>query len=288
MAVLIAQYGLGSLINLAYLLLVMLVSCLIFIFGILGLICYFAKVNIFKFMRFISRKVLIVFATSSSESTLAPLMRKLEKAGLSKATVGLVLPTGYSFNLDCTNIYLAMSLIFLAQAFNVNLSLAHEISILIVLMIASKGAVGVTGSGFIVLGSTLAALGNMEISEANATLAQVLPVAAIGVLLGVDKFMSEMRAVGNLCGNSVAALIVAIWDKQIDWEKFRYALDNPEKIPQRRHALTHSLQEVITINFLQGIILFSKLLHKALIKIETKTHLQNSIVNSFICTKITA
>ncbi|WP_052780899.1 cation:dicarboxylate symporter family transporter [Campylobacter coli] len=224
MAVLIAQYGLGSLINLAYLLLVMLVSCLIFIFGILGLICYFAKVNIFKFMRFISREVLIVFATSSSESALAPLMRKLEKAGLSKAT-----PTGYSFNLDCTNIYLAMSLIFLAQAFNVNLSLAHEISILIVLMIASKGAVGVTGSGFIVLGSTLAALGNMEISEANATLAQVLPVAAIGVLLGVDKFMSEMRAVGNLCGNSVAALIVAIWDKQIDWEKFRYALDNPEK-----------------------------------------------------------
>lgn len=229
MAVLIAQYGLGSLINLAYLLLVMLVSCLIFIFGILGLICYFAKVNIFKFMHFISREVLIVFATSSSESALAPLMRKLEKAGLSKATVGLVLPTGYSFNLDCTNIYLAMSLIFLAQAFNVNLSLAHEISILIVLMIASKGAVGVTGSGFIVLGSTLAALGNMEISEANATLAQVLPVAAIGVLLGVDKFMSEMRAVGNLCGNSVAALIVAIWDKQIDWEKFRYALDNPEK-----------------------------------------------------------
>ncbi|EDO9472405.1 cation:dicarboxylase symporter family transporter [Campylobacter coli] len=227
MAVLIAQYGLGSLINLAYLLLVMLVSC--FIFGILGLICYFAKVNIFKFMRFISREVLIVFATSSSESALAPLMRKLEKAGLSKATVGLVLPTGYSFNLDCTNIYLAMSLIFLAQAFNVNLSLAHEISILIVLMIASKGAVGVTGSGFIVLGSTLAALGNMEISEANTTLAQVLPVAAIGVLLGVDKFMSEMRAVGNLCGNSVAALIVAIWDKQIDWEKFRYALDNPEK-----------------------------------------------------------
>ncbi|EJP2857271.1 cation:dicarboxylase symporter family transporter [Campylobacter coli] len=181
MAVLIAQYGLGSLINLAYLLLVMLVSCLIFIFGILGLICYFAKVNIFKFMRFISREVLIVFATSSSESALAPLMRKLEKAGLSKATVGLVLP------------------------------------------------IGVTGSGFIVLGSTLAALGNMEISEANTTLAQVLPVAAIGVLLGVDKFMSEMRAVGNLCGNSVAALIVAIWDKQIDWEKFRYALDNPEK-----------------------------------------------------------
>ncbi|TQR22632.1 C4-dicarboxylate ABC transporter [Campylobacter sp. MIT 97-5078] len=233
MAVLIANFGLSSLINLGYLLFVMLISCLIFIFGILGLICYFAKVNIFKFMRFISREVLIVFATSSSESALAPLMRKLEKAGLSRATVGLILPTGYSFNLDCTNIYLAMSLIFLVQAFGVNLSLTHEISILIVLMIASKGAVGVTGSGFIVLGSTLAALGGMQITEANngmgATLAQVLPVAAISVLLGVDKFMSEMRAVGNLCGNSVAALIVGIWDKQIDWEKFRYAIEHPEE-----------------------------------------------------------
>lgn len=233
MAVLVANFGLSSLADLVYLLIVMLISCLIFIFGVLGLICYFVKVNIFKFMRFISREVLIVFATSSSESALAPLMRKLEKAGLSRASVGLILPTGYSFNLDCTNIYLAMSLIFLSQAFGVNLSLSHEISILIVLMIASKGAVGVTGSGFIVLGSTLSALGGMQIPEANngmgGTLAQVLPVAAISVLLGVDKFMSEMRAVGNLCGNSVAALIVAIWDKQIDWEKFRYAIDHPDE-----------------------------------------------------------
>ncbi|WP_258107979.1 cation:dicarboxylate symporter family transporter [Campylobacter lari] len=233
MAFLVAKYGLDSLLNLGYLLVVMLFASLLFIFGVLGLICFIAKVNIFKFMRFISREVLIVFATSSSESALAPLMRKLEKAGISKATVGLVLPTGYSFNLDCTNIYLAMSLIFLAQAFNVELSLTHEISILIVLMIASKGAVGVTGSGFIILGSTLAALSNMHIAEANnglgASLGEVLPVAAISILLGVDKFMSEIRAVGNLCGNSVAALIVAIWDKQIDWEKFRYALDNPKE-----------------------------------------------------------
>lgn len=233
MAFLVAKYGLDSLLNLGYLLIVMLLASLLFIFGVLGLICFIAKVNIFKFMRFISREVLIVFATSSSESALAPLMRKLEKAGISKATVGLVLPTGYSFNLDCTNIYLAMSLIFLAQAFNVELSLTHEISILIVLMIASKGAVGVTGSGFIILGSTLAALSNMHIAEANnglgASLGEVLPVAAISILLGVDKFMSEIRAVGNLCGNSVAALIVAIWDKQIDWEKFHYALDNPKE-----------------------------------------------------------
>ncbi|MCV3398483.1 cation:dicarboxylase symporter family transporter [Campylobacter lari] len=233
MAFLVTKYGLDSLLNLGYLLVVMLLASLLFIFGVLGLICFIAKVNIFKFMRFISREVLIVFATSSSESALAPLMKKLEKAGISKATVGLVLPTGYSFNLDCTNIYLAMSLIFLAQAFNVELSLTHEISILIVLMIASKGAVGVTGSGFIILGSTLAALSNMHIAEANnglgASLGEVLPVAAISILLGVDKFMSEIRAVGNLCGNSVAALIVAIWDKQIDWEKFHYALDNPKE-----------------------------------------------------------
>ncbi len=233
MAFLVAKYGFGSLINLGYLLLVMLSSCLLFIFGVLGIICYFAKVNIFKFMRFISHEVLIVFATSSSESALAPLMRKLEKAGISKPTVGLVLPTGYSFNLDCTNIYLSMSFIFLAQAFNVELSLWQEISIILVLMVSSKGAVGVTGSGFIVLGSTIAALGTMWIPTAHhgdgALLRDVLPVAAISVLLGVDKFMSEMRAVGNLCGNSVAALIVAIWDKQIDWEKFRYALDHPEE-----------------------------------------------------------
>ncbi|WP_223810133.1 MULTISPECIES: cation:dicarboxylate symporter family transporter [unclassified Campylobacter] len=233
MAFLVAKYGLSSLVNLGYLLFVMLISCLIFIFGVAGAICYFVRVNIFKFMYFISREVLIVFATSSSESALAPLMRKLEKAGISKATVGLVLPTGYSFNLDCTNIYLSMSLIFLAQAFNVNLSLTHEISIILVLMVASKGAVGVTGSGFIVLGSTLAALGTMQIPEANngagAMLAEVLPVAAISVLLGVDKFMSEMRAVGNLCGNSVAALIVAIWERQIDWDKFNYAINHPEE-----------------------------------------------------------
>lgn len=227
----VAIYGLAPLINLGYLLLVMLVSCLVFIFGVLGIICYMAKVNIFKFMRFIFKEVIVVFATSSSESALPILMKKLEKAGIDKSTVGLVLPTGYSFNLDCTNIYLAMSLIFLAQAFNVPLTLGHEISILIVLMIASKGAVGVTGSGFIVLGATLGALGNMQLNElgVGTTLGDVLPAVAISLLLGVDKFMSEMRACGNLCGNSVACLIVAIWDKQIDMEKFQYALNHPEE-----------------------------------------------------------
>lgn len=217
MAYLIGKFGIASLIGMISLLVVMAVACLIFIFGVLGIICYFAKVNIFKFMRFIAKEVLVVFATSSSEVALAPLMKKLEAAGINRGCVGLIVPTGYSFNLDCTNIYLSMSVIFLAQAFDIKLSFTHLLSILIILMITSKGAVGVTGSGFVVLASTLSSLHD------------VIPVATVAVLLGVDKFMSEMRAVGNLCGNSVACLIVAIWDKKIDMDKFRYALDNPDE-----------------------------------------------------------
>ncbi|QDS03903.1 cation:dicarboxylate symporter family transporter [Campylobacter fetus] len=217
MAYLIGKFGLSSLFGMIQLLAVMATACLIFIFVILGAICYMAKVNIFKFMRFIAKEVLIVFATSSSEIALGPLMKKLEAAGISRGCVGLIVPTGYSFNLDCTNIYLSMSVIFLAQAFNIDLSFTHLLGILIILMITSKGAVGVTGSGFIVLAGTFGALHD------------VIPVVTVAVLLGVDKFMSEMRAVGNLCGNSVACLIVAIWDKKIDMEKFRYALDHPDE-----------------------------------------------------------
>ncbi len=217
MAYLIGKFGLSSLIGMIQLLAVMAVACIIFIFVVLGIICYVAKVNIFKFMRFIAKEVLVVFATSSSETALGPLMKKLEAAGISRGCVGLIIPTGYSFNLDCTNIYLSMSIIFLAQAFNIDLSFTHLLSILIILMITSKGAVGVTGSGFIVLAGTFGALHD------------VIPVVTVAVLLGVDKFMSEMRAVGNLCGNSVACLIVAIWDKKIDMEKFRYALDHPDE-----------------------------------------------------------
>ncbi len=218
MSFLIGKFGIASLINMAHLLGVMLISVLVFIFGILGIILWFYKINIFKFMRFIYKEVLIVFATSSSESALAPLMRRLESAGVSRGTTGLVIPTGYSFNLDSTNIYLSLAIIFVSQAFNIPLTIGEQLSIIIILMITSKGAVGVTGSGFIVLAGTLAALGG------------VIPVVTVAVLLGVDKFMSEMRAVGNLCGNAVAAVVVGAWDKQIDMEKFRYALDNPDKI----------------------------------------------------------
>jgi aerobic C4-dicarboxylate transport protein len=197
---------------------VMFISVIVFIFVILGLIMAIFKINIFKFIRFIYKEVLIVFATSSSESALAPLMRRLEAAGVSRGTTGLVIPTGYSFNLDCTNIYLSLSIIFLSQAFNIPLTLGEQLSIILILMVTSKGAVGVTGSGFIVLAGTLSAMGG------------ILPVVTVAVLLGVDKFMSEMRAVGNLCGNAVAAVVVGAWDKQIDMEKFRYALDNPKSV----------------------------------------------------------
>ena len=218
MAFLIGKFGIASLINMASLLGVMAISVLVFIFGVLGLIMAIFKINIFKFMRFIYKEVLIVFATSSSESALAPLMRRLEAAGVSRGTTGLVIPTGYSFNLDCTNIYLSLSIIFISQAFNIPLTLGEELSIIFILMVTSKGAVGVTGSGFIVLAGTLSAMGG------------AIPVVTVAVLLGVDKFMSEMRAVGNLCGNAVAAVVVGAWDKQIDMEKFKYSLDHPESV----------------------------------------------------------
>ena len=218
MAFLIGKFGVTSLLGMANLLGVMLISVLVFTFGVLGIILWFYKINVFKFMRFISKEVLIVFATSSSEAALAPLMRRLESAGVSRGTTGLVIPTGYSFNLGCTNIYLALSIIFLSQAFNVPLTLGEQMSIIFILMVTSKGAVGVTGSGIIILAGTLSAMGG------------AIPVATVAVLLGVDKFMSEMRAVGNLCGNAVATVFVGVWDKQIDMKKFRHALDHPESV----------------------------------------------------------
>lgn len=218
MSFLIGKFGIVSLINMASLLGVMFISVIAFIFVVLGLILAIFKINVFKFMRFIYKEVLIVFATSSSESALAPLMRRLESAGVSRGTTGLVIPTGYSFNLDCTNIYLSLSIIFLSQAFNLPLTLGEQLSIILILMITSKGAVGVTGSGFIVLAGTLSAMGG------------IIPVVTVAVLLGVDKFMSEMRAVGNLCGNAVAAVVVGAWDKQIDMQRFKYCLDNPDEV----------------------------------------------------------
>ena len=222
MAFLIAKFGFSSIGGMAMLLITMALACLVFIFVVLGVIAAIAKVNIFKFMRFIYREVLVVFATSSSETALAPLMRKLEKAGIQKASVGLVIPTGYSFNLDATNIYLSLAVIFLGQAFDIPLTIEQTITLIVILMVSSKGAVGVTGSGFIVLAGTLSAL-------TTADGGHLIPAVTVAAILGIDKFLSEMRSVGNLCGNAVACVIVSIWDKRVDMEKFRYALDNPEE-----------------------------------------------------------
>lgn len=222
MAYLIAKFGFGSISGMAMLLITMALACSAFIFGVLGVIAAIARVNIFKFMRFIYREVLVVFATSSSEAALAPLMRKLEKAGIQKASVGLVIPTGYSFNLDATNIYLSLAVIFLGQAFDIPLTLEQTITLIVILMVSSKGAVGVTGSGFIVLAGTLSALTTQDGGH-------LIPAVTVAAILGIDKFLSEMRSVGNLCGNAVACVIVSIWDKKVDRKKFQYALDHPDE-----------------------------------------------------------
>lgn len=222
MAYLIAHFGFSSIGGMIMLLLTMALAILTFIFVVLGVICYIGGINIFKLMRFIYAEVLVVFATSSSETALAPLMRKLERAGVQKASVGLIMPTGYSFNLDATNIYLSLAVIFLSQAFDIQISFVQTMTLILILMISSKGAVGVTGSGFIVLAGTLATLTAPDGS-------QLIPAASVAVILGIDKFLSEMRAVGNLCGNVIACVMVSIWDKRIDKEKFLYALDHPKE-----------------------------------------------------------
>ena len=222
MAFLIAKFGFASIGGMAQLLLTMAVAVLAFIFIVLGLICLLGRINIFKLMRFVYREVLVVFATSSSETALAPLMRKLEKAGIQKASVGLVVPVGYSFNLDATNIYLSLAVIFLSQAFDIPITIEQTITLIIILMISSKGAVGVTGSGFIVLAGTLSALTMGDGSH-------LIPAVTVAAILGIDKFLSEMRSVGNLCGNVVACVMVSIWDKRVDMEKFKYALDHPDE-----------------------------------------------------------
>lgn len=222
MAYLIAHFGFSSIGGMIMLLLTMALSILAFIFVVLGIICKIGGINIFKLMRFIYAEVLVVFATSSSETALAPLMRKLERAGVQKASVGLIMPTGYSFNLDATNIYLSLAVIFLSQAFDIHISFVQTMTLIFILMISSKGAVGVTGSGFIVLAGTLAALTTADGS-------QLIPAVSVAAILGIDKFLSEMRAVGNLCGNVIACVMVSIWDKRIDKERFLYALDHPEE-----------------------------------------------------------
>src|SRR5690606_25106756 len=187
----------------------------LFIFGVLNFICYCFNFSLWKYLKFIRQEIVIVLGTSSSESVLPMMMQKMERFGCSKSVVGLVIPTGYSFNLDGTSIYLSMSVIFLSQVFNINLSLVQQITIIGVLMVTSKGAAGVTGSGFIVLASTLSAL-------------KVIPVESIAILLGVDRFMSEARAITNLIGNGVASVVIAKSEKEFDQEAYLKATGDGE------------------------------------------------------------
>jgi len=196
MAFSVGKYGLASLIPLGKLMGTMYLTMILFVFLILGLLLKYYKLSIWQLIKNIKEELLLVFATSSSEPAMPSLMNKLEKMGCSKSVVGLVVPTGYSFNLDGTSIYLSMAVIFIAQLYNVQLSTAELVTMILILMLTSKGAAGVTGSGFIVLASTLASL-------------QKIPIEGLAFLLGIDKFMSEARAITNIIGNSAATIFIA-------------------------------------------------------------------------------
>ena len=212
MAFTIGKYGVGSLLSLGKLMGTFYLTCLVFILVVLGTIARFHGFSILKFIRYIKEELLIVLGTSSSESVLPRMMAKLENLGVKKSTVGLVIPTGYSFNLDGTSIYLTMAAMFIAQATNTPMTLTQQLTLLLVLLLTSKGAAGVTGSGFIVLAATLSAVGNV-------------PVAGLALILGIDRFMSEARALTNLIGNGVATVVVGKWCGEVDEERMRRVLD---------------------------------------------------------------
>jgi len=213
MAFTIGKYGIGTLLSLGKLMAGFYATCLIFIFVVLGTVAYFAGFSIFKFIKYIKEELLIVLGTSSSESVLPRMINKLENLGCNESVVGLVIPTGYSFNLDGTCIYLTMAAIFLAQATNTELSLWQQLGMIAILLLTSKGAAGVTGSGFIVLAATLSSVGT-------------IPVASIALILGVDRFMSEARALTNLIGNGVATVVVSKWENALDEKRLRKQLEH--------------------------------------------------------------
>ncbi len=212
MAFTIAKYGLKTLLPLAKLMGTVYITMAIFIFGILSLVLRYYKISLWGFLKYIKEELLIVLGTSSSEAALPSLMQKLERMGCSQSVVGLVVPAGYSFNLDGTTIYLSMATIFLAQVFNIHLTIEQIFTIIGILMVTSKGAAGVTGSGFIVLASTLTAI-------------RVIPVEGLALLLGVDRFMSEARAITNCIGNGVATIFLANNEQEFDHQKMLRAFN---------------------------------------------------------------
>jgi aerobic C4-dicarboxylate transport protein len=213
MAYTIGKFGLGTLASLGLLLASVYLTCFFFIVVVLGLIARFSGFALWKLLRFIRGEILLVLGTSSSESALPRLMDRLEQAGCDRAVVGLVVPTGYSFNLDGTCIYLTLAAVFVAQALDIPMTLGEQLTILAVLLLTSKGAAGVTGSGFITLAATLAALGGK------------VPVEGVALILGIDRFMSEARAITNIIGNAVATMVVAKWEGMRDDAKMHAALD---------------------------------------------------------------
>ena len=214
MAFTVGTYGISTLLPMLKLLGSVYLAMLVFIFVVLNVICVINKVSLWQYLKFIRQEILIVFGTSSSEPVLPSMMVKMEQFGCAKSVVGLVIPTGYSFNLDGTTIYLSMSVIFLAQAFHIPLSLGQQLTIIGILMVTSKGAAGVTGSGFIVLASTLTAI-------------KVIPVESVAILLGVDRFMSLARALTNVIGNGIASVVIAKSEKAFDGEKYKLAISPP-------------------------------------------------------------
>ncbi|WP_222620407.1 dicarboxylate/amino acid:cation symporter [Variovorax sp. PAMC28562] len=212
MAFTIGKYGVGSLVQLGQLMATFYLTCLIFVFVVLGSIAKYHGFSIWKFVKYIREELLIVLGTSSSEAALPRMMEKMENLGAKKSVVGLVIPTGYSFNLDGTSIYLTMAAVFLAQATNTPMTIMQQITLLLVLLLTSKGAAGVTGSGFIVLAATLSAVGHV-------------PVAALALILGIDRFMSEARALTNLVGNGVATIVVAKWTNELDMDRLQAGLN---------------------------------------------------------------
>lgn len=211
MAFTIGKYGVETLQNLFFLVGTFYLTAGFFVVVILGLVARYNGFNILKLLRYLKDELLLVLGTSSSESALPSLMKKLEKAGCSNQVVGLVVPTGYSFNLDGTNIYMTLAALFIAQACNVDLSFSQQATLLLVAMLSSKGAAGVSGAGFVTLAATL-------------TVVPDVPIAGMTLILGVDKFMSECRALTNLIGNAVATIVVARWEKQLDPEALKKAL----------------------------------------------------------------
>jgi aerobic C4-dicarboxylate transport protein len=202
----IGKFGIQALSKLGMLMLSFYLTCFIFVIIVIGAVLYFyLKVNVFKFLKYIKEEILIVLGTSSSESALPGIMQKMEDAGCAKPVVGLVIPTGYSFNLDGTSIYLTMAAVFISQALNMHLSLEQEITLLLVLLLTSKGAAGVTGSGFVTLAATLPVVGHV-------------PVESVALIFGVDRFMSEARAITNLIGNSAATLVISKYEDSLDEE----------------------------------------------------------------------